>query len=89
MSIRAASHAHGSVRTCSVPLPPKQVRHLSLHFNALTSLPAGLGGACGLVWLSLNANRLTQLPQELCHLTNLQRLSLHINKVGRRLQGLL
>jgi Leucine-rich repeat (LRR) protein len=59
-----------------------QVRHLSLHFNALSSLPAGLGGATSLVWLSLNANRLTQLPDEICGLTDLQRLSLHINKVG-------
>lgn len=58
-----------------------QVRHLSLHFNALSTLPAGLAGATSLVWLSLNANRLTQLPDELCGLTNLQRLSLHINKV--------
>jgi Leucine-rich repeat (LRR) protein len=58
-----------------------QVRHLSLHFNALTSLPAGLAGATSLVWLSLNANRLTQLPGELCTLPDLQRLSLHINQV--------
>lgn len=58
-----------------------QVKHLSLHFNALTSLPVGLGGAVGLVWLSLNANRLTALPDELCRLTNLQRISLHINQV--------
>lgn len=60
------------------------MRHLSLHFNALSSLPAGLGGAVGLVWLSLNANRLTDLPQELCGLSDLQRLSLHINKVNGR-----
>lgn len=58
-----------------------QVKHLSLHFNALSSLPAGLGGAGSLVWLSLNANRLTELPAEICKLTGLQRLSLHINQV--------
>jgi hypothetical protein len=58
-----------------------QVKHLSLHFNALSSLPAGIGGAGSLVWLSLNANRLTELPAEICKLTGLQRLSLHINQV--------
>ena len=41
-----------------------KVRHLSLHFNALEILPAGIGGCKELVWLSLNANRLQQLPEE-------------------------
>jgi Leucine-rich repeat (LRR) protein len=59
-----------------------QVKHLSLHFNALTSLPAGIAGCEGLVWLSLNANRLTGLPEEICSMTALVRLSLHINQVG-------
>lgn len=57
------------------------MRHLSLHFNALTSLPRGIGGCTSLVWLSLNANHLTALPDEVCGLSSLQRLSLHINKV--------
>lgn len=58
-----------------------QARHISLHFNALPSLPAGIAGATSLVWLSLNANKLKGLPDELCALTGLQRLSLHINQV--------
>lgn len=66
---------------CWTLLHTLQVRHLSLHFNALTSLPVGLAGASSLVWLSLNANRLTRLPPELCNLPDLQRLSLHINQV--------
>jgi Leucine-rich repeat (LRR) protein len=57
------------------------VKHLSLHFNALSSLPAGIAGCEGLVWLSLNANRLTGLPEEICSMTALVRLSLHINQV--------
>jgi Leucine-rich repeat (LRR) protein len=58
------------------------VKHLSLHFNALPSLPAGIAGCQELVWLSLNANRLTALPEEICSMTALVRLSLHINQVS-------
>lgn len=48
-----ARAALGSTRTERRPPLPHthpQVRHLSLHFNALTSLPPGIGGCTSLVW---------------------------------------
>jgi hypothetical protein len=59
-----------------------QVKHLSLHFNALTALPGAIGSCTSLEWLSLNANQLTRLPPEICQLHQLARLSVHINQVS-------
>jgi Leucine-rich repeat (LRR) protein len=81
--MHACTHAAISfLEICPLLLLLLQVKHLSLHFNALTSLPSGIAGCEGLVWLSLNANRITGLPEEICSMTALARLSLHINQVG-------
>lgn len=77
---------HGQWRLLCLNVCCLQVKHASLHFNALTSLPPGIAGCSSLVWLSLNANKLTELPDEICGMTSLVRLSLHINQVGRMQQ---
>ena len=60
-----------------------RLRHLDLHKNILTSLPASFGtnGTTCLEYLDLSSNLLTDLPASLCELTGLQSLLLADNQL--------
>ena len=57
----------------------KNLTHLYLHNNKLTSLPESICNLKNLTELYLSNNNLTSVPESICELTNLTYLSLHDN----------
>ena len=59
----------------------KNICHLALSFNNITTLPNNIDNLQYLFYLNLNNNSISKIPEEICNLSNLRTLLLNSNNI--------